>query len=280
MRLILRFATGFLKRHRNIAHRNIGLAYPESSEKERDELFVESFCAMGEQIIDLARFPKLTSEWARAHIESPGLPRLQQVKDLDPKKGILLVTGHLGSFELSAYCMPLFYRPISFLVRTFSNPYLDRWWMKQRESNGNEVVSREGGYRKMVQLLRNGRDVGVLFDQNVTRNHALFIDWFGRPAATTRALSLAALRTEAPIFMVALIRTGADKYFYECIECDCSDIYDDSTLVKSEKLYHITERLVRQWEQLIFKYPQSWFWIHRRWKTQPESSDESFYLGC
>ncbi|MCB0331320.1 MAG: hypothetical protein KDD70_16735, partial [Bdellovibrionales bacterium] len=277
---ILRVVAKFLKRHRNIAHKNLALVYPESSREEKDRIFVESFCGMGDLIVDVARFPTLDAEWATSHVDCPGFTRLREAKNAEPDRGILLVTGHLGCFELSAYSMPFLYRPISFIVRTFTNPYLDSWWRKRREANGNTVVSREGGYREMVRLLSEGVDVGILFDQNVTRNHSLFVDWFGRPAATTKALSLAALRTEAPLFVVALIRTGNDHYFYECKECDCTDLYTNKNLSKPEKLKQITERLVKEWEGLILKYPECWFWIHRRWKTAPEGHDETFYFGC
>ena len=280
VRAILRVVAKFLGRHRNIALRNLTLAFPEMSKEQKEKLFIESFSSLADLIVDLARFPTLSTNWAENQIEFPSLPRLKEVKEQDPAKGILLVTGHLGSFELSAYCLPFIYRPISFLVRNFSNEYLDSWWKKLRERNGNSVVSREGGYKSMVRLLQEGVDVGVLFDQNVTRNHAIFVDWFGRPAATTKALAMAALRTEAPVFVVALIVTGADNYFYECIETDCSDIYGNEALSKKEKLLRITERLVRQWEQLVLKYPESWFWMHRRWKTTPEGEAEDFYNGC
>ena len=279
-RVLLRVVAKFLGKHRNISHRNIALAFPKMSEAERQEVFLQSFESMGDLAVDLSRFPRLTKQWAETHIDFPNLPQLKKVKDQNPEKGILLVTGHLGSFELSAFCLPFLYRPIGFIVRNFTNPYLDTWWRKIREGNGNIVVSREGGYREMVRLLQRGIDVGFLFDQNVTRNHALFVKWFGRPAATTKALALAALRTEAPIFVVAIIRKGVDNYFYECIECDCADVYHDTTLSKDEKLRKITERLVRQFEQLIFKYPESWFWIHRKWKTCPEGEAEVFYDGC
>ena len=132
----------------------------------------------------------------------------------------------------------------------------------------------------MVRLLKSGMDVGVLFDQNITRNHALFVDWFGRPAATTKALALAALKTEAPIFVVALIQKDVDRNFYECGECNCSDIYSNTVLSKNEKLLQITESLVRRYESLILKNPESWFWMHRRWKTAPEGNAEDFYVGC
>ena len=132
----------------------------------------------------------------------------------------------------------------------------------------------------MLRLLKRGQDVGILFDQNVTRSNALFIDWFGKPAATTKAVAHAALKTRAPVFIIALIVIETDRYFYECINCDCSDIYDNEDLSKTEKLVLITTRMVRHYEDLIRKYPESWFWMHRRWKTVAEGDSEDFYSDC
>ena len=106
---------------------------------------------------------------------------------------------------------------------------------------GTWLFQEEGGYKNMVQSLRKGTDIGILFDQNVTRNHALFTNWFGKQAATTKALPLAALRTEAHIFVVTIVRRGVDDYLYECIECDCSDIYRNEKISKEDKLIEITE---------------------------------------
>ena len=89
------------------------------SEEERDEIFIDSFSSLGDLIIDLARFPRLTKAWAEENIDFPNLPRLQQVKQENPDKGILFVTGHLGSFELCAYSLPFLYRPISFPCSEF-----------------------------------------------------------------------------------------------------------------------------------------------------------------
>ena len=84
IRRTLRFVAGFLKKHRNIAHRNLALALPESTTQEKDELFIESFCAMGDLVLDLERFPKLTQEWADSHIGGPGLDKLRAIKEQDP----------------------------------------------------------------------------------------------------------------------------------------------------------------------------------------------------
>src|SRR5690606_20029609 len=105
----------------------------------------------------------------------------------------MMATGHLGSFELLAHCVSMYGFPISFVVRPFKLERLNAWWSGIREAAGNRAIARSGAFKEILKELTSGRDVAVLFDQNVTRNHAVFVDWFGRPAATTRTVALAAL---------------------------------------------------------------------------------------
>jgi KDO2-lipid IV(A) lauroyltransferase len=117
----------------------------------------------------------------------------------------------------------------------------------------------------------------VLFDQNVTRNHAVFVEWFGRPAATSKSVALAALRTEAPIFVASMHYLGDDKYRIEAVECDCRDVYNDATLSTDQKVEQITQLISTEYCKMIEAFPEGWFWIHRRWKTRPESEMEDTY---
>ncbi len=274
---ILRAVSKKLPRYQAIAYRNLSLVFPELSEAQKEAMYIGSFISMGDLLIELIRFPKLNEQWARNHIDFSQASALEALKKKYPDRGMVLATGHLGSFELSAFCLPFLYRPISFIVRNFSNPYLDKWWNKLRECSGNQVIPRKGAFKRCWRALREGRDVGILFDQNVTRQNAIFVSWFGKTAATTKAMSVLALQTQAPVALVAMIRTGTDSYLYLARECDCFDIYQNTEMSKDSKLIAITERVVSAYEALIRQYPESWFWIHRKWKTQPDPGNEDFY---
>lgn len=266
----------FLRPHlRRIALKNLSFAFPQLSQSERDGILKASHREIARLVVDFARAPGLTAQWFQEHIECPFFERFVEIKRTR-KKGILIVTGHLGSFELLAQMMPTRGYPISMVARPFGLKHLDRWWTAARERLGNRVITRKGAVKEFIDELSAGRDAAILFDQNVTRGHAVFTPLFGVPAATTRLVAVAALRTEAPIVVATMRYLGNDRYRVEAVECDCTDVYR-SDMSTEEKVVEITLRANRQFEEMVRQFPAGWFWMHRRWRTRPQEGERDFY---
>lgn len=266
-----------LPRFRRIALINLNIAFPGESEQRYRQLVAQSRRSLSRLFVDFARLHKLDRSWVEAHVACPFLPRFEEIKAENPGRGVLIATGHLGSFELLAHCIAIWGYPISFVVRDFKLPRVDRWWRSVREAYGNQVISRKGAFKEMASRLAAGRDVAVLFDQNVTRNHAIFVDWFGRPAATARSLGLAALRTGSPVVVAAITYTGQERYRIDALECNFESLYRDPRLSNEDKLRIISETVSREYQQLIRRAPAEWFWMHRRWKTSEDPQVRSVY---
>ena len=274
---LMRSTFGMLPRFRAVARRNLEIAFPEKSVAEREVIRLQSYQSLGRLFADFVRLPTVDARWLAEHVVCPELERYQEIKRQRPGQGILLATGHLGSFELLAHCMALWGHPISFIVRNFKFPKLDAWINARREAIGNRFIARKGAVREMLSELGSGRDVGVLFDQNVTRNHAVFVPWFGRPAATTRSLGMVAIRTRAYIYVASLRYIGEDHYQVDAKGFDFATLYDDETIPTEEKIERITIQLSAEFERMIRLAPEAWFWMHRRWKTAPEGVSEDVY---
>jgi len=264
-------------RLRKTTLRNLEIAFPERDHGWRLALYKQSFSSLSRMFVDFARLHTLDKNWVEKHVSCAYLPRFEELKRNNPEKGVLIATGHLGSFELLAHCVAMFGYPISFVVRNFTLPRVDRWWRSVREAYGNRVIARRGAFREMVSDLNRGRDVAVLFDQNLTRNHALFVDWFGVPAATTKSLGLAALRSAATVIVASIRHVSGDNYCIDVVECDFSKIYADTNLSVDEKLVYITTVLSKEYESMIRRSPASWFWMHRRWRTRPTEQEKNIY---
>jgi KDO2-lipid IV(A) lauroyltransferase len=278
MTQIVRLATLLLPKVRKTARRNLELAFPSYAPHERERLLSKSYQDLARLIVDFARLGELDAKWVAEHVSCPFLPRFREIKAENPGKGIVIATGHLGSFELLAHCVAMYGHPISFVVRLFELKRINEWWTAIRERYGNRVISREGAFKHIMSELQRGRDVGILFDQNVKRNHAVFVDWFGRPAATTKSVALAALRTEAPVVVAGVVYRGDGKYEILAEECNFKAIYADSSLSADEKVVRITQDVSNRYIQFIKESPSEWFWVHRRWKTTPEGVTEKFYV--
>lgn len=264
-------------KYNRIARRNVALAFPDESAVRREEIRRESIRSLARVLVDFARLHRLDKAWVAEHITCSFFPRFEAMKRENGGKGIVIATGHLGSFELLAHFVALFGYPISFVVRNFTLPRVDRWWTATREAAGNRVIGRKGAFKDIMRDLQSGRDVAVLFDQNVTRNHAVFVPWFGVPAATTRAVALAALRTEAPVIVAGVGYLGDDRYEVMAEECDFAPIYRREDLSSDEKIELMTADMSARYVGMIRRYPGEWFWMHRRWKTRPEGEVENMY---
>jgi len=256
---------------------NISQVFPDYTELQKQELFRRSNRALARLFSDCIRLVRINRNWLEQHVELPFKDRYSQIRGAHPERGILFISGHLGSFDLFAHCTGLLGQETDFITRSFKNRHFDRWFLSVRERTGHRVIHRQGALRKVISSLKSGRDVGILFDQNVTRKHALFIPWFGRLAATTGAPALAALATACPVAVMHMAYLGGEKYEIRAQECDVFPIYNDTSLSKDEKLMRLTELFVQGFEKMILNYPEGWFWLHRRWKTRPEGEVENFY---
>lgn len=269
-----RFAFLLIPRLRKTALINLSIAFPGRSHAWYCEIVRKNAREMGRLIADTVRLSNLDAQWIKAHVDIPALERYAAAVG---KTGVLIATGHLGSFELLGHAIGLHGYPLSAVARRFKSPRLDAWWRGMREARGNTVIDREGAFREMIRTVSSGRSVAVLIDQNVKINHAVFVNWFSKSAATTRAFALAALKTQAPVFVAGMRYCGDDMYRVEAVECDFSGLYSDEKVSDEQKVLEITRAISSHYCSMIEQFPEGWFWIHRRWKTRPQGEAEKVY---
>jgi KDO2-lipid IV(A) lauroyltransferase len=274
---LFRGAFAIIPRLRRTIEQNLKLAFPEKDAEWRKNIARKNAIELGRLLADTVRLPSLTPEWGESHVEIQVLEQYRARLNQDPSRGILIATGHLGSFELLGHAIGLRGLPLAAVARKFQSQRFDAWWTGLREARGNKIIDRRGAFKEVVNTISSGISAAILFDQNVTRNHAVFVNWFGVPAATTRAVGLAALRTGAPIYVASIRYCGDDRYSVDALECDYSDIYEDDKLSSDEKVVLITQRLADRYCEMIRKFPEGWFWLHRRWKTRPEGDSVPMY---
>ncbi|RMG45339.1 MAG: hypothetical protein D6719_00405 [Candidatus Dadabacteria bacterium] len=273
--VLLRVALLFQPRYRRIAMTNIGIAFPDLDKRAREKIYTESCYALARFLVDALRAPLLSREWMEDHVKFPAREELEKIKASG--RPVLFATGHLGSFELMAHYYAKIGYSIHYVVRNFKNKALDKWWIEKRESSGNKVINRKGAFKEMIKALKRGQDVGALIDQNVTRNHAVFVDFFGLAAATTKAFALAALR-EKPVIAVASMTCVADEnYIFNVEFLDFDELYERDDMTKGEKIFKITSVVTKKFEEMIRNNPGEWLWFHRRWKTRPAGESENVY---
>jgi KDO2-lipid IV(A) lauroyltransferase len=264
----------FLPRSVSVAERNLEVVFPDMVPIEKTRIYHESIDTLAWNLSGFAVTPTYTKEMAlsNSNVEE-FVEALNSLREKFPKKGIIIAGLHFGEFERGMQYHALCDRPVSVLARGFGLRKLDAWVNNHRGAYGVKVFERSGAFNKMVDYLGQGRDVSLLCDQNVKRNHAVFIDLFGVPAATTKSIGLAVLRTGSPVMFAVAVRenSGNLKFIFKPIEIP------DSSLSREQFIAQLMTSLHREMEMVIRQYPEHWFWIHRRFKTRPAGEAETFY---
>jgi KDO2-lipid IV(A) lauroyltransferase len=203
------------------------------------------------------------STWSR-HLDVR--PAEEAIPLLTSEQPLLLLTGHLGNWELLGYGLSVAGYPIHALARPLDNPHLNRWLLSIREAWGLKVLTKWGAAPQMQGILEQGGRLGFIADQNAG-DHGVFVPFFGRLASAYKSIGLLALKYEIPI-VVAMARRRRTDLDYEIVIGDI--IHAEDWKDQEDPLYYVTARYTRGLETLVRTCPEQYLWIHRRWKSRPK----------
>jgi KDO2-lipid IV(A) lauroyltransferase len=258
-------------RLRHTAHRNLAMAMPEMGADERVRVIKGVFRNLGRLLGEFSQFPKLTPENIDQIVIYDGLENYKSAAERG--RGVLLLTGHVGSWELCAFAQGLYGYPLSFLVRLLDNPLINRMANHHRELSGNRTINKMMAVKPVLETLKRGGDVGLLIDVNVLSDQGIFCDFFGIPASSTMGLAVFALRADAPVvpgFLIWDERLKKHRLRFD----------PEIPLVRTgdfkEEVRINTERFTRVVEEYVRRYPDQWLWIHKRWKTRPQEEPDLY----
>lgn len=265
----------FDKRFKKAGKINLQTIFPDKTDKEHSKIFQKSLKVLARNISTFAKLDRYSLEDLEKMFDLSELScAINTVKEKNGENsGMIFPTLHYGCFELFVQAHNrVSGQNVCILARGFGIDKLDKWWDSKRERFGNKVFSRKGAYKHVEANLKKGRAVAILFDQNVKRNHAVFSNFFGTQAATTKTVSLAAIRTRAPVILTVSAEVERNKY-----KVYAKIINPPSSGTNEQRILEHTNSLHRYSEELIRKHPEQWFWIHRRFKTRPSGEIENFY---
>ena len=179
-------------------------------------------------------------------------------------KGIILITGHFGNWELAGAYVAARGIPIEVIVRRMNNPLFDSYVTRTREGAGMIVVHDHDAVRRTPRAFKAGHAVAFVADQGVLGLASTFVPFFGRPAKTPRGPAVFALRFKLPTFFVAAVREPSGKY-----RCVVTPVEIPDTGDREADVDTVVARYTNILESWVSRYPGQYFWHHRRWKRQP-----------
>jgi len=253
-----------LGRLRRVGERNLELAFPGITAEKRAELLRGVYRSLGRQLVEFCRMSGYTAENTRDWIRTEGLEYYLASKARG--KGVLIVTGHLGAWELSSFYHSLMGYPMSMVIRRLDNRRLDAYVNAVRCLHGNRVLHKDEFARGLLTAMRAGETVGILMDTNMRPPQGVFVEFFGRQACTASGLARVALRTGAAVLPGFMVWEPAENkyvlHFGPELAFTRSGDAEADALAATQVCAAATEEWIR-------RYPDQWLWIHRRWKTRP-----------
>ena len=250
----------------HVVEAQIAFAFPELSAAQVRRIARESYDNLGRTSIEAAMMEKCESKSMTDLFETiDGWEHIESA--LEQGRGALLVTGHLGNWEVGGACIAAKGTRVDAVARHMSNRLFEKYLTEVREQNGLRIVFDEQAVRQIPRSLRENRIGGFLVDQGVAGLASTFVPFFGRMAKTPRGPAVFMQRLNVPMVFAVAVREPSRKYrlIIEPIAAvNTGDRDADATAVVAE----FTARL----EHWVRRYPGQYFWQHRRWKYQPDDA--------
>ncbi len=250
-----------LGRYRRVAHKNLALVYGEvMSPRDRTKIAKDVFVHFGQAVCEFLMLPEMPPEELAARVEAHGAEHLAAAKTAG--KGILVVSGHFGNFEVLAPWLQLQGYAVNVVARKANDPRIDEMLQGTRAQSGATVHLRGSSGRSVLQCLKRGEVLALLFDQNAGD---VFVPFFGMQTGTTNGPARIHLHTGAPIVFMWCISKPDGGFRLEIEE----PVVFPPTQDRAADEMAVTTLLNARLEAKIKQYPSQWLWLHDRWRNSP-----------
>ncbi|MDH3717526.1 MAG: lysophospholipid acyltransferase family protein [Planctomycetota bacterium] len=258
---VAHLAADVLRIRQSVVHENLRHVFPQLDARQRRLLARRQWQHLILMVVEIAHTQRKIhlTNW-RTHVRFHN--KQAMVRQLLSGRPTVLVSGHFGSFEVGGQVVGLFGFPTFTVARPLDNPRLDRFLNSFRGSNGQLVLAKRGSADRIDQLLAQGGSLVVLADQAAGPN-GYWVNFFGRPASTHKAIALFALAHEAPVIVTYTRRVGRALQ----LEIGCEAIADPRAGgLETSDMRRLTEWFNGRLEDLVLRDPDQYWWLHRRWK--------------
>lgn len=251
-------------RHRLVVIKNLDIAFGSSiTYEEKLKIARKSYEHLFKAGIELVFMPRFVNKYTwQNYFEMDNLPEI--LKMIWEGKGGICITAHFGNWELLGCLAPHMGLPAYAIARPIENPFIDKYLNKMRQITGQKIIPKTGASRGAMDILENGGFLSFLVDQNAG-SRGIFVDFFGKPASTTRSIALLSLKTGIPLIPVYAYRIKGFKYKLVMEP----PIYPVDTGNPTVDIKRLTQTFTQRVEEWVRMHPEQYLWQHRRWKTRP-----------
>lgn len=250
-----------LRYHRADAFDALRRAFPEKAPDEIAGIVRRMYANLGMNLVELCRLSRDAEFQLTRHVFH-GRDIVQRA--LERGRGVLILTAHLGNWDLLCTLTPRLGFPLTVITKTMRNAEVHEYWIRLREQFGVRFVPAHNSYRRCLQALKRNEVVGFILDQNMIDKEGVFVEFFGRPACTSPGLAFMAAQSGAPVVPVFIVRQPDGSH-----HITAQPLLEPPTDREPATIRAATQLYTRVIEDAIRRQPDQWIWIHRRWKTRP-----------
>ncbi len=253
-----------LRSRYRLAKENMSIALPELSAAAIEKNVRKNFEHIGICGVEMLRLDMFKSggDDLQRYFELLDLHHLEDAIAL--KKGVIILTAHLGFWEIGQFVFPELGIPFDVVAKPMKNPLSDHFFEELRTSFGTGVINSRKGARRILKSLQEQRVVGILLDQHISPPGSVVTEFFGRKAYTTSAITTLAMKYQIPIVPLFCLRQKDNRY----------KVWAEPMLILSDdgkdSLAENTQNLTDIIEVAIRKDVTQWFWMHKRWRVKPD----------
>ena len=253
------------KYRKEVVFKNLDIAFPEKDKKWKENIYRGTISNIGRNIIEFPKIPQ--------YFKSGSIREIVQIKkgkeNLDKYrgKGAILVTAHLGNWEIAGSSLTAYSYPITALAYRQKNTEINNLIEKIRTESGLRIIYHDQTLKEFLKALNSGEFIAFLVDQNALRHRGTFVDFFGMKASTVTFPAKLSLKYKKPVLFSYCIFNEKSKSY---------ELFIEEIDTENKDIKQLTQDYTKAIEEAVRKYPSQYLWTHKRWKTRPEGEKE-FY---
>jgi KDO2-lipid IV(A) lauroyltransferase len=210
--------------------------------------------------VEFIRLPEIRADPDSHPIHWEGIEHLE--KAARGKTGVILIAAHFANWELLGAAIKSRFANFTAIARPMRNPFVENWLKVKRGDSGMDIILHRNAVRASLKWIKSGNIIGILVDQNLYTGGE-FVDFFGRPAATTTLPAILHARTGAPVIITYSLREkNGYRFIFE------TPVNPPAGVSEAEQVKAHTQEISNRIEKIIRHHPENWFWIHNRWKRK------------
>lgn len=245
---------------KNVVMKNLQIAFPELNESERISICNDNYKNFGrtffEYMVMHSRAEKIIEKYVV--FDNPQIAK----EFASYESACIGVTGHFGNFEFLGSVISSLGKPTTGIVKEMKNPKIEKYLQDLRKKSKMNIVKVKDGFKKIVETVKNKDILLIVSDQDAGPN-GVFVDFFGIKSSTPPGTALIAQRNGLPVYVGHIVREKpfGFRVFLDKIE------YDKNESSKDKLIMDITQKYTKILEKFVRKYPDHYFWMHKKWKS-------------